>query len=161
MDLTEAEDIKKRWQEYTEDPSYNRSYAVAREKIADWLEQYPSIVMVLDLHRDALEQPVRETVERDGQVLAPLMLVVGTDEGGLSHPHWPDNLSCALKLQALGNRDQPSLFKRISFRASRFNGDMSPGALIVEVGSTENTLEEACASMPYLARYVEQLLRCK
>ena len=142
-------------------PSYNRSYAVAREKIADWLEQYPSIVMVLDLHRDALEQPVRETVERDGQVLAPLMLVVGTDEGGLSHPNWPDNLSCALKLQALGNRDAPSLFKRISFRASRFNGDMSPGALIVEVGSTENTLEEACASMPYLARYVEALLRCK
>ena len=142
-------------------PSYNRSYAVAREKIGDWLEEYPSIVMVLDLHRDALEQPVRETVERDGQVLAPLMLVVGTDEGGLSHPHWPDNLSCALKLQALGNRDQPSLFKRISFRASRFNGDMSPGALIVEVGSTENTLEEACASMPYLARYVEALLRCK
>ena len=142
-------------------PSYNRSYAVAREKIADWLEQYPSIVMVLDLHRDALEQPVRETVERDGQVLAPLMLVVGTDEGGLSHPNWPDNLSCALKLQALGNRDEPSLFKRISFRASRFNGDMSPGALIVEVGSTENTLEEACASMPYLARYVEALLRCE
>ena len=142
-------------------PSYNRSYAVAREKIADWLEQYPSIVMVLDLHRDALEQPVRETVERDGQVLAPLMLVVGTDEGGLSHPNWPDNLSCALKLQALGNRDAPSLFKRISFRASRFNGDMSPGALIVEVGSTENTLEEACASMPYLARYVEALLRCE
>ena len=142
-------------------PSYNRSYAVAREKIADWLEQYPSIVMVLDLHRDALEQPVRETVERDGQVLAPLMLVVGTDEGGLSHPNWPNNLSCALKLQALGNRDQPSLFKRISFRASRFNGDMSPGALIVEVGSTENTLEEACASMPYLARYVEALLRCE
>lgn len=142
-------------------PSYNRSYAVAREKIADWLEQYPSIVMVLDLHRDALEQPVRETVERDGQLLAPLMLVVGTDEGGLSHPNWPDNLSCALKLQALGNRDAPSLFKRISFRASRFNGDMSPGALIVEVGSTENTLEEACASMPYLARYVEALLRCE
>ena len=142
-------------------PSYNRSYAVAREKIAAYLEQYPSIVMVLDLHRDALEQPVRETVERDGQTLAPLMLVVGTDEGGLRHPHWQANLSCALKLQALGNRDAPSLFKRISFRASRFNGDMSPGALIVEVGSTENTLEEACASMPYLARYVEALLRCE
>ena len=141
-------------------PSYNRSYAVAREKIAAWLEQYPSVVMVLDLHRDALEQPVRETVERDGQILAPLMLVVGTDEGGLRHPHWQANLSCALKLQALGNRDEPSLFKRISFRASRFNGDMSPGALIVEVGSTENTLEEACASMPYLARCVAELLRC-
>ena len=141
-------------------PSYNRSYAVAREKIAAYLEEYPSIVMVLDLHRDALDEPVRETVERDGQTLAPLMLVVGTDEGGLSHPHWDRNLSCGLKLQALGNRDAPSLFKALSFRQSRFNGDMTPGSLIVEVGSTENTLPEATASMAYLARYVEELLRC-
>ena len=141
-------------------PSYNRSYAVAREKIRAYLEEYPSLVMVLDLHRDALDKPVRETVEREGRTLAPLMLVVGTDEGGLSHPHWDRNLSCGLKLQALANRDEPGLFKALSFRASRFNGDLSPGALIVEVGSTENTLEEACASMPYLARYVAELLRC-
>ena len=142
-------------------PDYNRSYAVAREKIQAYLEQYPSIVMVLDLHRDALENPVRETVERDGQTLAPLMLVVGTDQGGLNHPHWEDNLSCGLKLQAIGNRDEPSLFKRLSFRKERFNGDLSPGALIVEVGSTENTLPEAIASMPYLAGYVAELLRCE
>ena len=145
---------------YNDYPSYNASYATAREKIAAWLEEFPSIVMVLDLHRDALEQPVRETVERDGQTLAPLMLVVGTNQGGLNHPDWADNLSCALKLQALGNRDQPSLFKRLSFRKERFNGDMTPGSLIVEVGSTENTLEEAMAAMPYLAAYVEELLRC-
>lgn len=141
-------------------PSYNRSYAVAREKIEAYLEAYPSLVMVLDLHRDALDEPVRETVERDGQTLAPLMLVVGTDEGGLSHPHWDRNLSCGLKLQAIGNRDAPSLFRALSFRQSRFNGDMTPGSLIVEVGSTENTLPEAVASMSYLAEYVSELLRC-
>ncbi len=142
-------------------PDYNSSYANARGKIQAWLEQYPSIVLVLDLHRDALESPIRETVERDGQVLAPLMLVVGSDQGGLNHPHWEDNLSCGLKLQALGNRDSPSLFKALSFRQERFNGDLSPGALIVEVGSTENTLPEATASMPYLARYVAALLQCE
>ena len=141
-------------------PSYNASYATAREKIQAYLEEYPSIVMVLDLHRDALDQPVRETVERDGRILAPLMLVVGTDQGGLNHPHWEDNLSCALKLQALGNRDAPSLFKRLSFRKERFNGDLTRGSLIVEVGSTENTLPEAVASMEYLAAYVAELLRC-
>ena len=139
-------------------PSYNRSYAVAREKIAAYLEEYPSIVMVLDLHRDALDEPVRETVERDGRTLAPMMLAVGTDQGGLEHPHWEDNLSCGLKLQALGQRDEPCLFKRLSFRKERFNGDLCPGALIVEVGSTENTLPEALAAMPYLADYVAELL---
>lgn len=146
---------------YNDYPSYNRSYAVAREKIQQYLEDYPSILLVLDLHRDALEKPVRETVERDGKTLAPLMLVVGTDQGGLNHPHWEDNLSCGLKLQAIGNRDEPSLFKSLSFRRQRFNGDLSPGAIIVEVGSTENTLPEAQASMAYLARYIEELLRCE
>ena len=141
-------------------PDYNRSYAVAREKIQAYLEQYPSIVMVLDLHRDALEKPVREIVELDGQAVAPLMLVIGTDEGGLHHPNWANNLSCGLKLQALANRETPELMKRISFRKQRFNGDLTGGSLIVEVGSTENTLPEACAAMPYLAAYVAQLLQC-
>lgn len=144
---------------YNDYPDYNRSYAVAREKIQAYLERYPSIVMVLDLHRDALEKPVRETAELDGQTVAPLMLVIGTDEGGLHHPNWADNLSCGLKLQALANRETPALFKRISFRKSRFNGDLTRGSLIVEVGSTENTLPEACAAMPYLARYVAELLK--
>ncbi|MBR6376839.1 MAG: stage II sporulation protein P [Oscillospiraceae bacterium] len=145
---------------YNDYPDYNSSYAVAREKIQDYLEQYPSIVMVLDLHRDALEQPVRETVELEGQTIAPLMLVIGTDEGGLNHPNWADNLSCGLKLQALANRESPGLFKRISFRKQRFNGDLTRGSLIVEVGSTENTLPEAEAAMPYLAEYVAELLEC-
>lgn len=146
---------------YNDYPDYNRSYAVARGKIQDYLAQYPSIVMVLDLHRDALEKPVREAVELGGQTVAPLMLVIGTDEGGLNHPHWADNLSCGLKLQALANRETPELFKRVSFRKSRFNGDLTRGSLIVEVGSTENTLPEAIAAMPYLANYVEELLRCQ
>lgn len=140
-------------------PDYNRSYANARQKIADYLSQYPSIVMVVDLHRDALEDPVRETAELNGTVCAPLMLVVGTNEGGLDHPHWQRNLSCALKLQALANRAQPGLFKALSFRKERFNGDMTGGSVIVEVGSTENTLPEAIASMPYLAEDLAALLQ--
>lgn len=142
-------------------PSYNNSYASAREKIQGYLERYPSIVMVIDLHRDAMDKPVREVAELDGQVLAPLMLAVGTDEGGLSHPHWEDNLSCGLKLQALGLREAPGLFRKLSFRKERFNMDLTPGSLIVEAGSTGNTLPEAVASMRYLARCVAELLRCE
>ena len=141
-------------------PHYNSSYAMARKQIKQWLAQYPSIVLVIDLHRDALEQPVRETAEADGQILAPLMLVVGTDEGGLEHPGWRDNLSAALKLQALMERSCPGLMKKPSLRKERFNGDLSPGEFIIEVGSTENTLPEALAAMPYLAEGVASLLRC-
>lgn len=146
------------WNDY---PSYNRSYATAREKIQQYLAQYPSIRLVIDLHRDALAEPVREVVTLKGETVAKLMLVVGTDEGGLNHPHWQDNLSCALKLQALGNREAPGLFRDLSFRKERFNGDLSPGAMIVEVGSTGNTLPEAKAAMPWLAELLAELLRAE
>ena len=79
-----------------------------RLTIEEYLEQYPSIQMVLDIHRDAAEDadgnPVALTAEVNGADCAALMLVVGTDEGGLSHPDWQENLSAALKLQALLNR---------------------------------------------------------
>ena len=159
-----AEELEKRGVEVIHDracndyPDYNRSYASAREHILKDLAEHPSIRVIIDLHRDAMEQPVREVTELDGQTVAKLMLVVGTDEGGLSHPHWPENLSCALKLQALANRSAPGLFKSISFRRERFNGDLSPGEMIVEVGSTGNSLPEAIAAMPYLAQALAELL---
>ncbi len=146
------------WNDY---PNYNRSYAVAREKIQEYLAEYPSVLLVIDLHRDALAEPVREAVTLDGVDCAKLMLVVGTDEGGLNHPHWDRNLSCALKLQALANRETPGLFRPLSFRKERFNGDLSPGEMIVEVGSTGNTLDEALASMPLLADLLTELLRAE
>ena len=139
-------------------PSYNRSYATAREKILAHLAEHPSICMVIDVHRDAMAEPVREIAAVDGETCAKLMLVIGTDEGGLNHPHWQDNLSCGLKLQALLNRTAPGLAKDISFRKERFNGDLTSGSLIVEVGSTGNLLPEALASMPHLARAVANLL---
>ncbi len=139
-------------------PSYNDSYANAREKIRTWLDEYPSIRMVLDLHRDALAEPVRETAELDGTLCAPMMLVVGTDEGGLSHPDWQRNLSLALKLQVLGLQEGGGLMKPLDLRKERFNQDLSPGALIVEIGSTENTLEEAKRSAAILARMAAELI---
>ena len=159
-----AEELEKRGVEvihdraYNDYPDYNRSYASARENILKDLAEYPSIRVIIDLHRDAMEQPVREVTELDGQTVAKLMLVIGTDEGGLSHPHWPENLSCGLKLQALANRSAPGLFKSISFRRERFNGDLCPGEMIVEVGSTGNSLPEAIAAMPYLAQALAELL---
>ena len=139
-------------------PSYNSSYANARARIEAQLREHPEIGMVLDIHRDALAVPVREEAELRGEVCAPMMLVVGTDEGGLEHPHWQQNLSCALKLQTLLCRSFPGLMKPLSLRRERFNGDLTPASLLVEVGSTENTLPEAQLAVTALAEAVSALL---
>lgn len=139
-------------------PSYNSSYANSRQTIEQQLAAHPAIVMVIDIHRDAAEEVFRETAEVEGKTAAKLMLVIGTDEGGLSHPFWRENLSCGLKLQALANRRYPGLFKSLALRASRFNQDETPASLIVEVGSTGNTLPEALTAAEYLGNVIAELL---
>ena len=136
-------------------PNYNGAYERMRQTIEGYLAAYPTIQMVLDIHRDAAEDadgnPVALTAEVGGEACAELMLVVGTDEGGLSHPDWQENLANALKLQALLNRAAPGLCRSLDLRTERFNQHETPGSLLVEIGSTGNTLAEALRSARILA----------
>ena len=126
-----------------------------RQTIEGYLAEYPTIQMVLDIHRDAAEDadgnPVALTAEIGSEACAALMLVVGTDEGGLSHPDWQENLANALKLQARLNRAAPGLCRSLDLRTERFNQHETPGSLLIEVGSTGNTLAEALRSARILA----------
>ena len=128
-------------------PSYDGSYARMQTIIESYLAQYPSIQMVLDVHRDAVEDragfPAALTASIDGEDYARLMLVVGTDEGGLPHPRWQENLANALKLQALLNRQAPGLCRDIDLRTERFNQHETDGSLLCEFGASGNTLSQA------------------
>ncbi len=139
-------------------PSYNGSYEAARQAISRTLEQYPSICMVLDLHRDAaVGKQMNETVPCAGGQAAKLMLVMGTDAGGSTHPQWQENLSLAVKLQTQLEKLCPDICKPISLRKQRFNQDLSAGALLVEVGATGNTRQEALNAAEILAQAILSL----
>ena len=143
-------------------PSYPDAYANSRAAAQSYLDQYPSICLVLDLHRDAAENQdgsqYATEVDIGGQTGAQLMLVVGTDASGNSHPHWQENLALALKLQVLLEERVPGITRQSILRAQRFNQDLSAGALIVEVGTAGNTLEEALRAIPVLAQAIEALI---
>lgn len=138
-----------------DDPSYNASYNNSRKSIQSYLAQYPSIRLVLDLHRDSFEDEdgnqIVQTVFSEGTALAPLMLVVGTNYGGLEHPNWQENLALALKLQVQMESLCPGICRNINLRSQRFNQDLSAGALLVEVGASGNTRQEALRSAEILA----------
>lgn len=144
-------------------PNYNGAYERMRQTIEGYLAEYPSIQMVLDIHRDAAEDadgnPVALTAEADGEACAELMLVVGTDEGGLSHPDWQENLANALKIQTLLNRSAPGLCRNLNLRTERFNQHETPGSLLVEVGASGNTLTEALRSARILGQALAVFLR--
>jgi len=142
-------------------PSYNGSYDHSRAAIQDYLSKNPEICLVLDLHRDAAETAdggqFGSTVSTSKGTASQLMLVVGTDAGGLSHSGWEQNLSLAVKLHAQLERNVPGICRSISFRSQRFNQDLSPGGMLVEVGAAGNTRQEALLAAEYLAESIIQL----
>lgn len=136
-------------------PDYNGAYGNARESIQRILQENPSVCMVLDLHRDAAQDDagnqVRHTVQTDRGEAAQLMLVMGSDSGVLTHEQWQKNLSLAVKLQAQLEGNCPGLCRPIQLRSSRYNQDLSTGALLIEVGSAGNTRQEALLAADFLA----------
>lgn len=142
-------------------PSYNGSYASARTSMKEYLEKYPSIRLVLDLHRDAAEDAqgnqIGYTLATEQGEAAKMLMVVGTDAGGLTHPDWQDNMALAVKLHTQLQKEHPGICRSLQIRTSRFNQDLSTGALLVEVGSAGNTQEEAMLAVEILAQAIISL----
>lgn len=126
-------------------PTYNHAYTRAASTISAILKKNPNIKAVLDIHRDAIgdDNSVKLTTDISGEKAAQVMIVAGTDKNGLAHTNWHSNLIFASKLQKAANELYPGLMRSVNLRAERFNQHLTPGSLIIEVGSNTNTLEEA------------------
>lgn len=142
-------------------PSYNSAYTNSRATVETYLEQYPSIRIVLDLHRDALvaaDGTIYKAVTTiDGEPTAQVMLVMGSPEAG-DYPRWMENLTLAMKIQKSMDTLYPTLARPITLRSSHYNQYLSTGALLVEVGCHGNTLQEALRGARLFARAAGQVL---
>ena len=141
-------------------PAYTGSYSKALETINKILENQKDTEIIFDLHRDAVgsKGTYAPTVEINGEKVAQIMFVIGTNDGGGNHPNWKNNLKFAVKVQEKANEMYPGLFRAINLRSATFNQKVSNAASIIEVGATGNTLEEATASMKYLANVLNEIL---
>lgn len=139
-------------------PRYNGAYTRSGESVADYLKQYPSLKLILDVHRDALESAdgtiYKAVTTVDGTKTAQVMLVIGTNESGADHPDWTENLTLAAHLQKSLDTLYPTLARPMALRSSSYNQELSAGFLLVEVGSHGNTLQEALAGARCFARAV-------
>ena len=131
-------------------PSYSGSYNHARKTIRAYLDAFPTITMVIDLHRDAMDlnkDPQLTTLATVGESRsAQLMLVAGTDHNN-SYTGWENNLALGVKLTAVLEKMHPGITRPIQLRPQRFNLDMTPGSLLVEVGANGNTHQEAITAV--------------
>lgn len=134
-----------------DDPAYNGSYGRSLAAAEQALKKNPDIKVTIDLHRDAIVTKdgtqLRTASTIGGQDVAQLMLVVGTNASGLEHPHWRRNMNFAVNLQADANGAYPSLMRDVNLRSQRFNTHLRSGSLLLECGSSGNTLQEALRSI--------------
>ena len=140
-------------------PSYNSAYMHSRRAVQKILKKNPGILLVLDLHRDAIEGPegqMKTTANLGGATSAQLMIVVGTN-CRFPHKHWQKNLSLGLKLHAQLETQTPGIVRPLNLRPQRFNQDLSPGALLIEVGAAGNAHQEAMLAAEELAKAIISL----
>lgn len=142
-------------------PSYSGSYTHSRNAVEEYLKKYPSIRLVLDLHRDAsgdLNNQMRTHAKVEGKDCAQLMVVIGTN-ATRTHPNWEENLALGLKLHAQLERTAPGITRPLTLREQRFNQDLLDGALLIEIGAAGNTHGEALRAAEVLAKAIVQLAR--
>ena len=127
-------------------PSYSGAYNRSLETIEHYRSEYPSIVYIFDIHRDAVADAQGNQYKllcAEEPTAAQLEFVIGSDGGGLEHPKWRDNLRLACAVQETLLADHPTLMRPIIVRNSRYNQQVTTGSLLVEVGTAGNSLEEA------------------
>lgn len=144
-------------------PQYNGSYDRAKATISKYLEEYPSIEMVLDVHRDAITYDdgtkLKPTAEINGRKAAQVMIISGCDAGGkLYFPGWKSNLCMALQIQQSAQSRWEGLMRPLSFAPYRYNMHMTPNSLLLEFGTDANTLEEALYSAELLGGAIADVL---
>lgn len=128
--------------------SYSGSYERCRVKTKEYLEKYPSIDVVIDLHRDSItydnKTKLRPIAQINDKNAAQIMLCCGSQSGAVeNYDNWQSNFRFAIRLQQSCERMYKNLARPMYFVSKKYNHDLCSGSVLVEVGSEANTLDEA------------------
>ena len=143
-------------------PSYSGSYSRAAKTINDYLKKYPTIKIVIDMHRDAISSnndKTKVTANIKGKKAAQVMLVMGSQSGSVTNfPNWKDNLKLAFKFQQTLEVMYPSLARPLSLTSNNYNESLTKGSMLLEMGTDANTIDEVEYSAELVGNALVSLL---
>ena len=146
-----------------DNPSYDGAYDRSFETIQKYLEKYPSIKVVLDIHRDSMTQEdmtrLKPTFTYNGEKAAQIMIMTGHDSSYTYFPTWEDNLKFALLLQNTCEGMYEGMTRPLNFGDFTYNMNANSGSLLIEVGTDANTLDEAVLSGKLLGNALSVVLQ--
>lgn len=150
--------------EHHDEPQYLGAYDNSADSIMYYMNQYPSIKIVLDIHRDSITtdegEKIKPTFEYNNQKAAQIMIMCGNDNYGYyDFPNWEENMSLAVKLQSTAENMFPEMTRPLYFGNFMYNMNLAPGSLLIEVGTDANTLDEAVRSGEMLGEVIAKVLK--
>lgn len=144
-------------------PSYSGSYSRSLEAVEKYLNKYPEIQIVFDVHRDSMSlsdgSKYRTEYTLGEFSSAQVMLLIATGEAGLEHPNWKENLKFGLRLQKSMEDSYPGLARPVCISSERYNQHTVPGSILIEVGTDGNSIDEAVNAARLFALTAEPVIR--
>ena len=144
----------------------NKAYSLAEPDIREILAANPSIEVILDIHRDAMDEQTHLVTDINGKPTARFMFFNGmsrTKKLGninyLPYSYREDNMSFAFQMQLRAEEYYPGLTRRIYLKGYRYNLHLLPKTLLVEVGAQNNTVAEEKNAMEPLAHMLSLVLK--
>lgn len=135
------------------------AYTYANERIEEILKQYPEIEVVIDVHRDGIDESRHLVTEIDGRQTAKIMLFNGisyTDEQGeleyIDNPYRTENLALTYHMYLIGEKYYPDFIRCIYIQGYRYCLHHRARSLLIEAGAQTNSYEEVCNAMIPLAK---------
>lgn len=145
-----------------DDPVYNYSYSRSRERTEALLKEYPSIKIVLDIHRDGIadgDVRIAPVAEINGRKAAQIMIICGCDDGTDILPDYMDNLRFASYLQNAIEKDNKGITRPMLFDYRFYNQDLAEASLVIEFGALANDIEQVRYSAELAGRSIANLLK--
>lgn len=144
------------------DEVYTGAYLRSLATTENALSRYPSVKVVLDIHRDAIEYQdgtrVSAVTEIEGRKAAQVMIISAADDGNYDIPDYLENLHFASELQQSMESRYSGLTRPVLFQYCQYNQQISTGALLIEVGSHGNSIEQAVYSGQLIGSALSELL---
>ena len=146
------------------DENYSGAYESSRKNIEKYLEEYPSIEITIDVHRDDItydnNTKVKPTATINGKKAARMMIIAGAEYGSVeNYPNWEYNLRFDLAVQNKVEEMYSGLMRPMLFAERKYNMFETKNSFLLEVGTDGNTLDEACYSVRLFATALGELLK--
>ena len=143
----------------------NRAYEMAYANVSKILEANPSIEVVIDLHRDGVDEDIRLVTDINGKQTAKIMFLNGVSRSNrngeiayLYNPYRNENLAFSFQMYLAGKELYGDYVRKIYVRSLRFNMHLMPRACLIEAGAQTNTVEEEKNAMEPLAAILDKVL---